>query len=416
MSKAVVYWLKASQQALARSASIEAAAQLRKGLDALAGLPDDPKRRQQELDLPACAGPRADGDEGICGTRSRRDAGAGAHAGRADRPSAIPLAGLPGAIVVSSGEGEHAQALALAEQLEAIGKERNDVAAELVGRFANGRTRLFLGDLAGARQLLERCGGLADPAHRGGASSADPYAMMLAYLAWTLAISGHLDQAQARLNEALSEARQRKHAHTLADVLLSAGTIDGMIGAGEMPRYGEELMTLASEARAAAGTLAWAHVYRGASLAGSGHAPEGVPLIAQGLAGLRATGAVQASRALLMVSGGGPWPGRTAARRAERPSRSHRDHRQDRRALHEGELCIARAAICSMPAAIRLPPTASYRQAIAVAAEQGAKLFELPGSDRPCQPVERGRAGARKPMPSLRRSMAGSRKGSRRPT
>src|SRR6202023_1245121 len=49
--KAVVYWLKAGQQALARSAMTEAVAQLRKGLDVLAGLPDGPWRRQQELDL-----------------------------------------------------------------------------------------------------------------------------------------------------------------------------------------------------------------------------------------------------------------------------------------------------------------------------------------------------------------------------
>ena len=49
--KAVGYWLKAGQQALARSATPEAVAQLRKGLDVLTGLPDSLWRRQQELDL-----------------------------------------------------------------------------------------------------------------------------------------------------------------------------------------------------------------------------------------------------------------------------------------------------------------------------------------------------------------------------
>jgi predicted ATPase len=49
--KAVAYWLKAGRQAMARSAMTEAVAQLRKGLDALTGLPDGPRRRQQELDL-----------------------------------------------------------------------------------------------------------------------------------------------------------------------------------------------------------------------------------------------------------------------------------------------------------------------------------------------------------------------------
>ena len=54
--QAVVYWLKAGQQALARSAMAEAVAQLRKGLDVLAGLPDGPWRQQQELDLQTALG------------------------------------------------------------------------------------------------------------------------------------------------------------------------------------------------------------------------------------------------------------------------------------------------------------------------------------------------------------------------
>jgi predicted ATPase len=46
-----VYWLQAGQQALARSATTEAVAQLRNRLDVLVALPDGPWRRQQELDL-----------------------------------------------------------------------------------------------------------------------------------------------------------------------------------------------------------------------------------------------------------------------------------------------------------------------------------------------------------------------------
>ena len=49
--KAVGYWLKAGQQAVARSAMTEAVAQLQKGLDLLKSLPDTSARQQQELDL-----------------------------------------------------------------------------------------------------------------------------------------------------------------------------------------------------------------------------------------------------------------------------------------------------------------------------------------------------------------------------
>jgi predicted ATPase len=54
--QAVSYWLRAGQQALAVSAMAEAVAQLRKGLDMLAGLADGPLRQQQELDLQSALG------------------------------------------------------------------------------------------------------------------------------------------------------------------------------------------------------------------------------------------------------------------------------------------------------------------------------------------------------------------------
>src|SRR4029077_7839927 len=49
VEKAVGYWLKAGKQAVVRSATAEAVAQLRKGLGLLASLPDSPWHQQQEL-------------------------------------------------------------------------------------------------------------------------------------------------------------------------------------------------------------------------------------------------------------------------------------------------------------------------------------------------------------------------------
>src|SRR5262249_23060606 len=49
--KAVAYWLKAGQQAVARSAMKEAQAQLQKGLDLLADVPRTPGHARQELEL-----------------------------------------------------------------------------------------------------------------------------------------------------------------------------------------------------------------------------------------------------------------------------------------------------------------------------------------------------------------------------
>ena len=124
---------------------------------------------------------------------------------------------------------EHGLAVSLAEQMEKIGHERNDLAAQLIGRDFRGLACCFLGQFVAARELLERCHGLADPAVRAAASaglpSTDLYPVMLAHLAETLAYLGYIDQAQSRLNEALAEARRLAHAHTLAHVLAWATLI-----------------------------------------------------------------------------------------------------------------------------------------------------------------------------------------------
>ena len=88
--KAVGYWLKAGQQALARSAMTEAVAQLRKGLDVLAGLPDGPWRQQQELDLQTALGSALAATKGYCGGGSGRDPRPSARAGRAARSARVP--------------------------------------------------------------------------------------------------------------------------------------------------------------------------------------------------------------------------------------------------------------------------------------------------------------------------------------
>ena len=218
--QAVVYWLKAGQQALARSAMTEAVAQLHKGLRALAGLPDSPSRQQQELDLQTALGSAlaatigwsaAEVDEALARARILAE--------QLDRPDyLVPL--IVGQSVSHLLRSEHGLALSLGEQLEKIGDERRDAAAQLFGRYVHGIARFFLGEFIAARAALERCTGLADPAYRNNAGlSFDPYAAMLTFLAMTLACLGYVDQARSRIEEALSEARRLKHAHTLVHVL-----------------------------------------------------------------------------------------------------------------------------------------------------------------------------------------------------
>jgi class 3 adenylate cyclase len=65
VEKAVGYCLKAGQQAVARGTMTEALAQLRKGLEILAGLPDGTARQDKELDLQIALGHALDTTKGL---------------------------------------------------------------------------------------------------------------------------------------------------------------------------------------------------------------------------------------------------------------------------------------------------------------------------------------------------------------
>ncbi len=289
--KAAVYWLKAGQQAMARSAMTEAVAQLRKGLGVLAGLPDGPWRRRQELELQRALGPALAATKGYSAANVGETlARARALAEQTDRPEyLVPLIHIQWQFHLL--RSEHKLALSLAEQIEEIGEARNDVAVQLLGRRAHGLTHCLLGEFVAARALLERCLGLSDPVHRAISAglSEDPYATMLGQLAATLAYLGYIDQARSRLNEALSEARRLRHAHTLANVLGSANWMESITRSPEPQRHADELLALTTEH----GFSLWlgrAIAARGRSLTALGQPQEGLALLTQGLVAVRATG------------------------------------------------------------------------------------------------------------------------------
>jgi tetratricopeptide (TPR) repeat protein len=375
--KAVIYWLKAGQQSLARSATTEAAAQLRKGREALDGLPDGPGRQQLELDLQIALGYALIAAKG----HSAPEVGAAfararALAEQADRPKYLGQAFF-GQWMFHRNRGENKLALALAEQMEKIGEARNDVTAQWVSRFASGFTRLHLGDFVAARALLEQCHGLAEPAYRS-SEVAFLHAMLLASLAQTLAYLGCIDQARSRLNDALLEARQLRHAHTLAEVLLIASTVDLITGSPEMQRHAEEALALSTE-HGFPVFLAWATARRGASLTALGQGQEGLSLITRGIAGIRATGAVASTPTLLVLLAwayaglGQPVDGLNCLAEAAQIIETT-DERHPEAMLHRlrGDLLNATGD----PAAAER----SYQQALEVAKRQSAKLLELRAS------------------------------------
>ena len=245
----------------------EAVAQSRRGLDVLADLPDDGRRQQQELDLQTALGAALAATNGPAAAEVGQTlARARLLAEQLDRPEhLVPLiAGKWGFHIVRA---EYRSAVALAVQLEQIGDARNDVVTQSLGRSLHGLPRVYLGEFVGARADLERCIRLADPLHRTtGGLPFDPYVSMLPWLALALACLGCVDQARARIDEALSKARQLGHAHTLALVLRHSNWFDWITGSPMV--HATEFLALTTE-HGFSYYLGWAHAHRGQSFCAS---------------------------------------------------------------------------------------------------------------------------------------------------
>jgi tetratricopeptide (TPR) repeat protein len=372
--KAVGYRLKAGQQAMTRSAMTEAVAQLQKGLDLVANLPETPWRAQQELDLQialarALRATRGYSAPAVGETLIR----ARALAKQLDRPDYLGQL-IWDECLFRWFRSEQRLALTLAEHMEKIGKARNDVRMQWAGHFANGVVRCYLGEFVAARALLEQCQGLADAADRVAASGWDPIGVR-AYLAVTLAYLGYIDQARLRLNEALSEARRLKNANTLAEMLGMAIWVDWMTYSPEIQWRAEELRAVSTE-HGLPVFWGWATVTQGRSLTTRGQALEGLRLITRGLEAIRATGTVVNTPTILVYLA-------EACAKLRRLKEGLKYLTEAARIIETSEERCQQAELHRVQGDLldaigdRAAAEQSYCQALAIAARQSAKVFEL---------------------------------------
>jgi class 3 adenylate cyclase/tetratricopeptide (TPR) repeat protein len=376
--RAVVYWLKAGQQALARSAMAEAVAQLRKGLEVLSGLPDGQWRQEQELDLQSALASALTATKGWSGAEVDQTlARARGLAEQLNRSEYLaPL--IVGQWAFHLVRSEHKLAAGLGEMLERIGETRDDQAARLLGRLMHGIARFFLGELVTARAVLERCMGLADPANRNLAGlSFDPYALMLSWLALSLAYLGYIDQARSRMDEALSEARRVRHVHTLAHVFVFASWIDWLTCSPVV--HVVELLALTTQ-HGFPHYLGWALAHRGRSLVALGQTQEGLDLLNQGLAELRATGGVVSTPMVFIWLAEAHTMLRQPAEARNWLAEAARVVETTDERVSEAELVHRVTGDMLNAAGDRSAAEQHYRQAIAVAERQSARLLQLRAS------------------------------------
>ena len=294
IEKSVACWGNAGHGSAARSAMAEAAAQFQRGLDQLARLPDTPERQRRELDLCSSLGAvflavkgHAAPETGQVYARAQE---LWEQLGSPAEFLQIPFAQSLHHMV----RGELSLAQRLNTNLLLLSRQRDDPAALVLGHFATGRTLMSTGSFAVSRSHMEAGLALYNPilhsslvdhaAHR-------PDVHSRAELGIVLFCLGYPDQAMARSNEAIGEARRLAHPPTLALTLALGTMLLSLVGdhAGLTERT-DQLIAVTTEQ----GFPRWramGTIYRGWLRAKKGDVAEGILLLRGGSADYSATGA-----------------------------------------------------------------------------------------------------------------------------
>jgi predicted ATPase len=377
--QAIAYSLAAGRHALARSAAAEAAALLRRGLALVPALPDSDRRRETELDLQIALGQALTASHTNWGVPELAAVYSRARelASTLNRPRAL-LSALWSQLWDDWARADLHPARRLATEIRELGDATGDAVVQVVGCLSNGWICFTFGEFAAGRAYLEQGLALHDPAQRPAYADLvpyDPLVVMRMYLSWLLASLGDLDQALVERDAALGEARRLSHPLTRAITLAVLGLLCVHWGPELQLQYADELLPLATE-HGLEHFRMMALIERGWSLAGLGRADEGIALLAAGLAGLDDQGfVVFRPWALTLLAdacrAAGHWQAALAHLAEARRLAEEREVRffQAETFRLSGDVLLATGDAAAAEA--------SYREAMAIAQRQNAKLWEL---------------------------------------
>jgi predicted ATPase len=294
VEKSVALWGEAGRRSVARSAMAEAAAQYHKGLDQLALLPDDPKRKRQELELRSSLSAVLIAVKGFAAPETG-DAYARARKLWEKLGSPGEFLQIPyGQSRYHMNRGELDLAQRLDKDLLRLSRQRNDAAGLVLGHYSSGRTLVFAGRFASSRSQLEEAVALYNPISHGSLvqqAAVDPQVASQAYLGIVLFCLGFPDQALARSSAAIAEARRLAHLPSLAVSLTNGTTVLSLVGDdAALDERANQLVAVTTEQGfpfwGAVGTI-----YRGWVKVKNGDVAEGISLLRSGSTAYRATGA-----------------------------------------------------------------------------------------------------------------------------
>jgi predicted ATPase len=354
---------------------------LRRGLALVPALPDGERRRERELDLLIALGPaislsRVWGAPELLEMNGRMRQ----LAATLGRPRAV-FSALWNQIndhLVLRGDSQRAKLLA-AELCE-LGDTAGDVPMQVVSRITRQYVCWVVGEFTAMRASGEEGLSLFDPADRASYAELlpqDPGVHLRIITSIALTLLGFFDQASFANEAALDEARRLSHAPSLAQAVGGAWVTGRSVRLDRAPllAYADELLALGTE-HALGFWRAFAFAARGWSLAALGRADEGIAQVAAGLAWWDQIGANFYRPLVLTLLG-------DSCRMAARPEAALGHLGEARRLAEEtgerwnlaetlrltGEVLLATGDAAGAEAA--------YLEAIAIAQQQSARLWEL---------------------------------------
>ena len=292
--RAAAWWLQAGQLATTRSAYVEAVHHLRRGLDALSGLPSSRECLEREFRLWRALG------AALAVARSYAGTEVGEAFGRAlaicrelgEEDQLFPV--LYGLWVNRINRGEFAGAEEAAREFAEHAERQEDAGVILTGHTLVGSVHLMRGEFAAARAAYERTIALYRPdRHRALVADyvTDRRVVARQLLAHALGPLGSWDLARRCTTEALAEARGLGHPATEAYALWLGMVLWQVMGELDaVEAHAERLAGIAQELRVAF----WQGIstaYRGWAQAVRGEVSVGIPMIRDGITTFRATGA-----------------------------------------------------------------------------------------------------------------------------
>jgi predicted ATPase len=288
--KAVAYWRKAGQQAMARSATMEAEENYRQGLTMLNTLPESSERDTRELELCNALVRALQQTKGYSAPQT-------VETGARVRVLAEKVGDVShlvrqatrtwGALLTT---GDYAGAAAIADHiLDLARRQGQDTEHLALAHYVQVQRRFYSGDLIGAEEQFARLSELIQTFGLRQATGITPITIGVTGLgAW---IMGRADSARERIARAMAFAKDSNQPYDLAMALLFEGYLHRFQREPrQVEAVGAQLLSLSEEhgfayARdLARGLVGWAR-------AQLGRTAEGVSLIRQALAGFEKSGA-----------------------------------------------------------------------------------------------------------------------------